>query len=274
MLLSEYQALKTTAVDHICSPLVNSAKFPRWLTGKEIDCQSEDSGLILGSGRSPREGHGNPLQYCCLGNPMDRGAWRATVHGVAKELDRTQQLNSNKAQPASLLPLGKAVFLPLFLSLKACGRACFRYKRTVRHAGWNWWNWATEVLASLTKFHIKEQLACSYHLRPEWVVLLPMNTMLSAGAASPLQGHSLFPSIFKYNKGHNDSINKSKQNKLKGTQWFTMKQFSQMHTLLIGNLWQFGVRMQWNLTSCVLWAPWSCLGPKFLYFLALQNLLC
>ena len=48
MLLSEYQALKTTAVDHICSPLVNSAKFPRWLTGKEIDCQSEDSGLILG----------------------------------------------------------------------------------------------------------------------------------------------------------------------------------------------------------------------------------
>ena len=98
-----------------------------------------------------------------------------------------------------------------------------------------------------------------------------MNTMLSAGAASPLQGHSLFPNIFKYNKGHNDSINKSKQNKLKGTQWFTMKQFSQMHTLLIGNLWQFGIRVPWNLTSHVLWAPWSCLGPKFLYFLALQT---
>ena len=41
-------------------------------------------GLILGSGRSPREGNGNPLQYSCLENPMDGGAWWATVHGVAK----------------------------------------------------------------------------------------------------------------------------------------------------------------------------------------------
>ena len=45
---------------------------------------SRDMGLILGSGRSPGEGHGNPLQYSCLGNPMDRGAWWATVHRVAK----------------------------------------------------------------------------------------------------------------------------------------------------------------------------------------------
>ena len=44
-------------------------------------------GLIPGSGRSPGEGNGNILQYSCLGNPMDREAWRATVHGVAKELD-------------------------------------------------------------------------------------------------------------------------------------------------------------------------------------------
>ena len=43
-----------------------------------------DPGLIPGSGRSPGEGNGNLLQYSCLGNPMDRGAWRATVHGVAK----------------------------------------------------------------------------------------------------------------------------------------------------------------------------------------------
>ena len=41
-------------------------------------------GSIPGSGRSPGEGNGNPLQYSCLGNPMDRGAWQATVHGVAK----------------------------------------------------------------------------------------------------------------------------------------------------------------------------------------------
>ena len=43
-----------------------------------------DAGLILGSGRSPGEGNGNPLQYSCLGNPMDKGAWQTTVHGVAK----------------------------------------------------------------------------------------------------------------------------------------------------------------------------------------------
>ena len=43
-------------------------------------------GLIPGSGRSPAGGHGNPLQYSCLGNAMDREAWRATVHGVAQRL--------------------------------------------------------------------------------------------------------------------------------------------------------------------------------------------
>ena len=44
---------------------------------------------------SSGEGNGNPLQYSCLGNPMDRGAWQATVHGVAKELDMSQQLNND-----------------------------------------------------------------------------------------------------------------------------------------------------------------------------------
>ena len=43
-----------------------------------------DAGLIPGSGRSPGGGHGNALQYSCLENPMDRGAWQATVHGVAR----------------------------------------------------------------------------------------------------------------------------------------------------------------------------------------------
>ena len=44
----------------------------------------KDSGSIPGLGRSPRGGNGNPLQYSCVGNPMDRGAWRVTVHGVTK----------------------------------------------------------------------------------------------------------------------------------------------------------------------------------------------
>ena len=51
--------------------------------------------LIPGVGRSSGGGNGNPLQYSCLGNPMDRGAWWATAHGVKKELDTTYQLNNN-----------------------------------------------------------------------------------------------------------------------------------------------------------------------------------
>ena len=53
---------------------------------KESTCNAGDSGLIPGSGRSPGEGNGNPLQYSCLENPRDRGAWQARIHGVAKRL--------------------------------------------------------------------------------------------------------------------------------------------------------------------------------------------
>jgi len=50
---------------------------------------------IPGLGISPGERNGNPLQYSCLGNPMDRGAWQAIVHGITKESDTTWQLNNN-----------------------------------------------------------------------------------------------------------------------------------------------------------------------------------
>ena len=51
---------------------------------KESACNARDPGLISGSGRHPGEGNGNPLQYSCLENPIDRGAWWATVHVVVK----------------------------------------------------------------------------------------------------------------------------------------------------------------------------------------------
>ena len=59
----------------------------RWLSGKESACQAEDPGSISGLGRCPGEGNGNPLQYSCLRNPMDRGVWQAIVHKLEKDLD-------------------------------------------------------------------------------------------------------------------------------------------------------------------------------------------
>ena len=52
--------------------------------GKKSACSAGDLGSIPGSGRSPGKGNGNPFQYSCLEDPMDRGAWQATVHGVAR----------------------------------------------------------------------------------------------------------------------------------------------------------------------------------------------
>ena len=56
--------------------------------GKESACNAGDPGSISGSGRSPREGNGNSLQYSSLEDPMDRGAWQATVHVVTKNQTR------------------------------------------------------------------------------------------------------------------------------------------------------------------------------------------
>ena len=55
--------------------------------GKNLSANAGDAGSIPGLGRSPGGGNGNLLQYSCLGNSMDRGAWQAIVHGLAKELD-------------------------------------------------------------------------------------------------------------------------------------------------------------------------------------------
>ena len=63
--------------------------FPGGSVVKNPAANAGDMGLIPGLGRSSREGNGNPLQYSCLENPIDRGAWWATVHGVEKESDTT-----------------------------------------------------------------------------------------------------------------------------------------------------------------------------------------
>ena len=66
--------------------------FPSGSEDKESACNVGDGGSISGLERSPGEGDGNPLQYSCLENPMEGGAWQATVHGVA-ESDTTEQVH-------------------------------------------------------------------------------------------------------------------------------------------------------------------------------------
>ena len=90
--LTEYENLVLFALQHTCSccicvSLDYLGGFPGDSVVKNLSANAGDEGgvgSILGSGRSPGGENGNPLQYSCLKNPMDRGAWRATIHGVAK----------------------------------------------------------------------------------------------------------------------------------------------------------------------------------------------
>ena len=75
--------------------LTYSKGFPGGLVVKDPLVNAGDTGSIPGLERSPGEGHGNPLHYCCLENPMDRGAWRATVHRVAKSQVQLKQLSTH-----------------------------------------------------------------------------------------------------------------------------------------------------------------------------------
>ena len=67
------------------------------VSSKESARNAEDADSVPGSGRSPGEGNGNPLQYSCLGNAMDGRIRQATVHGVTRESDTTEQLNNNSS---------------------------------------------------------------------------------------------------------------------------------------------------------------------------------
>ena len=75
-------------------PLQYSWEFPCGSAGKESSCNVGDPGSIPGLGRAPGEENGNPCQYSCLENPMDRGAWQATVQGVAKSWTQLSNFTS------------------------------------------------------------------------------------------------------------------------------------------------------------------------------------
>ena len=84
--------------------------FPGSSADKKAACNAGNLGSLPGLGRSPGEGHDNPLQYSCLENPMDRGAWRATVHGVAKgqtQLNTHIHIHTPSPRDVSILPGGE-----------------------------------------------------------------------------------------------------------------------------------------------------------------------
>ena len=87
--------------------------------------ETEGMSLIPGSGRSPGGGHGTPLQYSCLENPMDRGAWRASALWGHKESDTTETANTSTLSTFSVPGTkGFAFFPPTFVYLAASGVSC------------------------------------------------------------------------------------------------------------------------------------------------------
>ena len=103
--------------------------FPGGSDGKESACNARDPGLTPGLGRSPGEGHGYPLQYSCLENPMDRRAWWVTIHGVTKSQTQLSYLhfhffsshtnvtNSRRRERTLLLSVPQGTLMPLHNSI-------------------------------------------------------------------------------------------------------------------------------------------------------------
>ena len=90
--------------------------LPWWLSGKESVCNARDAGdvsEIPGSGRSPGGGHGNPLQYSCLENPKNRGAWWAAIYAVAQSQKQLNQLSNSSS---SYIVFNIAILYILYLS--------------------------------------------------------------------------------------------------------------------------------------------------------------
>ena len=105
--------------------------FPGESDGKESACNAGDPGSIPASGRSPRGGYGNPLQYSCLENLMDRGAWWATVHRVAKSQTRLKQLGMHAED--TLKPYQKITQVMVVQSVKNLPAV---QETLVRSLGW------------------------------------------------------------------------------------------------------------------------------------------
>ena len=108
---------------------------------------ARDVGSIPGSGIYPGGGHGNPLQYSCLENPVDRGAWRATVHGVAKSWTRLKQLSAVSGLPWALALISGSYPCPWGTSVPRQRPGVYR----AAHALFIYWEAVQEVFAAELK---------------------------------------------------------------------------------------------------------------------------
>ena len=90
--------------------------FPGGSEDKASACNAGDRGSIPGLGRSPGEGNGNPLQYSCLENPIDRGAWRATVHWVAESRTRLSDFTFTFGNSYTVFTEYLSWYFPLILN--------------------------------------------------------------------------------------------------------------------------------------------------------------
>ena len=111
---TSHQALLSRIVMQVLAVLPG---LPLWVSGKEPACNAGDTGSIPGLGRFLQEGNGNPLQYSCLENPRNRGAWWAAVYGVAQSRTRLERLSSSSSSSVYMsIPISKFI-CPTFTSL-------------------------------------------------------------------------------------------------------------------------------------------------------------
>ena len=127
-------------------------------------------GAIPGLGRSLGEGNGNPLQHSCLGNPMDRGAWQATVHGVAK----TWTWLNNWTTATPLLEWTKSGMQTSQTPVRMWANGSSRHCRWERNVVQPLWKMACWFLAKLTNsYHVIQQLYSLVFIQRNWKCMSP-----------------------------------------------------------------------------------------------------
>ena len=156
-------------ISNLCRLRSLEGSFPGGSEVKASACNVGDLGSIPGSGRSPGEGNGNPLQYSCLENPMDGGAWWATVHLVAKSWTRRLDLN------------------PGLSDLKVCARTCHPNSH-FRSLGLSFFlckiETVDETISEVPSCSIWKQLSCNDRLTVP-ILGCPVSTTISVPAQAP-----------------------------------------------------------------------------------------